>query len=80
MSPSPYGALTISDMTCLGLHVFLDHAHIVRTRRAYARAMDVIRMSISDAEEVVRMVKSEVTRADHQRLIDSVEGESSVPS
>ena len=37
----------------------------------------VIRMSISDAE-VVRMVKAEVTRADHQRLIDSVESESSV--
>ena len=35
-------------------------------------------MSISNVEEVVRMVKAEVTRADHQRLIDSVESESSV--
>ena len=38
----------------------------------------VITMSISDAEEVVRMVKAEVTRADHQRLINSVESENSV--
>ena len=34
---------------------------------------EVMRMSISDAEEVVRMVKAEVTSADHQRPIDSVE-------
>ena len=33
---------------------------------------------VSDVKEVVRMVKAEVTRADHQRLIDSVESESSV--
>ena len=38
----------------------------------------MIRMSISDAKEVVRMVKAEVTRANHQRLIDSIESESSV--
>ena len=38
----------------------------------------IMRMSISDAEEVVRMVTAEVTSADHQRLIDSVESESSV--
>ena len=38
---------------------------------------EVMRMSISDAEEVVRMVKAEVTSADHQRPIDSVESESS---
>ena len=38
----------------------------------------VMKVSISDAEEVVGMVKAEVTRADHQRLINSAESENSV--
>ena len=33
----------------------------------------VLRMSISDAKEVVRMVKAEVTGTDDQRFIDSVQ-------
>jgi len=32
---------------------------------------EVMRMSIREAEEVIRIVKAEVTSADHQRLIDS---------
>ena len=57
---------------------FLEGLLHIEKKEGMSLTEKVIRMSISDAEEVIKMVKAEVTRADHQRLIDSVESESSV--
>ena len=57
---------------------FLEGLFHIENKEGMSLTEKVIRMSISNVEEVVRMVKAEVTRADHQRLIDSVESESSL--
>ena len=56
---------------------FLEGLFHIQIQEGMSLTEKVMRMSISDAEEVVRMVKAEVTSADHQRLTDSVESESS---